>query len=138
MARATEAEVIAKLNDPDPRAQARAIEAAGNRKIAGSVPALIALLADDNEEPDVVFKTIGALIQIKDPRSVGPLIDSARRRSPIYLGQIIFGVAQIGGREAEAYLFTVASGHADPEVRQSAQDALEELRRARAAKGAKG
>jgi hypothetical protein len=137
LARASEDEVLAKLRDPNPRTQARAIEAAGERKISKSVPVLIELLGDDAEEPDVVFKTIGALIQIKDPRAVGPLIDSARRRSPIYLGQIIFGVAQIGGREAEAYLFTVASGHPDAEVRKSAQDALDEMHRA-GSKGAKG
>lgn len=130
LAEAPASRVIARLKDPDALVQARAIEAAGDRRVAEALPLLIEVLADDNEETDVVFKTIGALVRIGDERAVGPLIDSARRRPPVYLGQIIFGVAQIGGREAEAYLFTVSSGHPDPEIRTNAKDALEEMQRA--------
>jgi hypothetical protein len=78
------------------------------------------------------------LVALKETRAVGPMIDSARRRPSIYLGQIIFGVAEIGGKEAEAYLFTVASGHPDPEMRSSAERALSELQRRRDAERPKG
>ena len=38
-------------------------------------------------------------------------------------------VSKRSGKEAEAYLYTVASGHPDPEVRKNAEDALTELKR---------
>ncbi len=121
--------VQAVLADSDPALRARAVEAARERLLVELVPALLERLADDREEPEVVMKSIGALVALKDPRAVPALIDSARRRSPIYLTQIIFGVAEIGGKEAEAYLFTVARGHPDEQVRKNAEDALEELGR---------
>jgi hypothetical protein len=132
--RAGDGEVVAKVRDPDPRVRARAIDQVSTRRLKAAVDPLITVLSDEAEEPDVVLKAIGALIAIGDRRGVGPLIDSARRGSPAYLRQIIFGVAQIGGKEAEAYLFTVASGHPDPEIRSDAQDALRELEQAEAAK----
>lgn len=131
-------EVVAKIAAPDARIRARAVDEAGRRRLGAAVDPLIGILANDAEPPEVVFKAIGALIQIRDARAVGPLIDSARRRSPVYLGQIIFGVAQIGGKEAEAYLFTVANGHPDPEVRGYASDALKELEQARGAEAGAG
>ena len=43
-------------------------------------------------------------LHTRDTRQVfDEMIDSARRRPSIYLGQVIFGVAEIGGKEAEAY-----------------------------------
>lgn len=121
--------VLEVLGDREPALRARAVEAIRERALWDLVPRLIEVLSRDDEDPDVVMKTIGALVASRDPRAVPVLIDSARRRSPIYLTQIIFGVAEIGGKEAEAYLFTVASGHADPAVKKNAQDALEELSR---------
>ena len=129
--RGSEAELLARIPDGDPSVRARAIVIAGERKLSSAVPALIAVLKDEREPAELVMKAIGALVVIGDERAVEPLIDSARQRSPIFLGQIIFAVAQIGGKKAEAYLFTLSSGHADPEIRRNAVDALEELHRRR-------
>jgi len=135
LTKASDAELVAKVSDDDPLIQARAIRAARERKVAAAVPPLIAILESDEQHPEVIAETIGALIELRDPSAVGPLIDSARRRPPQYQAQIIFGVAQIGGKQAEAYLFTVASGHRDPRVRQNAKDALAELERRREREG---
>lgn len=135
---ATDAEVLRQLQEGDRRAKSRALEAVRDRKLRGGADALIKILGDDEEEPELVMKAIGALVALKETRAVGPMIDSARRRPSIYLGQIIFGVAEIGGKEAEAYLFTVASGHPDPEMRSSAERALSELQRRRDAERPKG
>lgn len=129
LARASEEEIARKLDDKDLHVRARAIVIAGERKLKSAVPALIKIVSDDAVPLDITAKAIGALVAIGDERAVGPLIDSARRRPAAYLGQILFGVAQIGGKEAEAYLYTVASGHADPEVRRNAEDALADLKR---------
>ena len=130
LSRADAEVVIAKLDDEDARVRASAVVEARHRKLAAAVPKLIEILQSDERDPDVVLETIGALIDSRDPRAVGPLIDSARRRSPVYLSQILFGVAAIGGKEAEAYLFTVSSGHPDSTVRKNAKDALQEMERA--------
>lgn len=126
---APSARVRELLGAAEPASRARAVEAVRERELWEFVPELLAILEREDEDPEVVMKAIGALVASRDPRAVSVLIDSARRRSPIYLTQIIFGVAEIGGKEAEAYLFTVASGHADPAVRKNAEDALEELSR---------
>ncbi|MFO0724658.1 MAG: hypothetical protein U1E65_12825 [Myxococcota bacterium] len=132
---ATDAEVLKAVGSSDRRTKARALDAVRDRKLSAGLDALLKILADDEEEPEMVMKAIGGLVAIKDQRAVGPLIDSARRRPTIYLGQIIFGVAEIGGKEAEAYLFTVASGHPDPDIKSSAERALDELQHRRELKG---
>lgn len=127
LASAPDAAVLAQIDDADAQVKSRAIRAARSRRLSAAVPALIKILDSEEADQEVIIQTIGALIDIGDPAAVGPLIDSARRRPPQYLGQIIFGVAQIGGKQAEAYLFTVSSGHQDPAIRRSAADALREL-----------
>lgn len=139
---AKEDQVIAALKSKDRGTRARAIVMSGQRKLKGAVPILSELVRSDEEDPDLILKSIGSLVAIGDERAVGPLIDAGRRRPPAYLGQILFAVAQLGGKEAEAYLFTVSTGHPDPEVKKNANDALEELERRKeqkrqAAKGAK-
>jgi hypothetical protein len=130
LSRAPTEDVLRRLDDTDPKVRARVIGELRERGAsAAAVPRLVTLLGGDEADPDVLLAATGALIESKDPRAVAPLIESARRRSPVYLSQIIFGVAEIGGKEAEAYLFTVASGHPDPAIKKAAQDALDELER---------
>jgi HEAT repeat protein len=135
LARANEDALIQRMGSKDPYERARAVSVAGERRLRKTVPKLIDMVRDEDEASEIVLKAIGALVAIGDPRAVGALIDSARQRPPIYLGQILFGVAQIGGKEAEAYLYTVATGHPDPEVRKNAQDALVELKKRQKAQG---
>ena len=121
--------LIEKLSSPEEKLRARAVSMAGERKLKTAVPRLTKMLADEKESEDIVLSVIGALVQIGDPSAAGALIDAGRNRSPLYLTQIIFALAQLGGREAQAYLFTVASGHPDPQIKASAKQALEELER---------
>ncbi|MCK6552078.1 HEAT repeat domain-containing protein, partial [Myxococcota bacterium] len=125
--------VIEALDSPERGVRARAIAMCGERKLRAAVPKLVELVKRDDQDQDLVLKAIGALVAIRDPRAVGALIDAGRRRSAGYLTQILFAVADLGGREAEAYLFTVSTGHPDPEIRRVAKQALEELERKRGA-----
>ncbi len=117
-------EVVARLSRGDTRARTRAIEVAGARRIGAAVDALVALV------PDTALgsRATGALVAIGDPRAVGALIESAKERP---LLSIVYAVAQIGGKEAEAWLFTMSSGHPDAGVRAAATEALGELERRR-------
>jgi hypothetical protein len=99
------------------------------RKLSNAVDSLITLLGQEDLDQETELETIGALIAIRDPRAVVPLINSAQRRREVYLTQIIFGVAEIGGKQAEAYLFTVKAGHPKASIRKHAEDALNELNR---------
>jgi HEAT repeat protein len=134
LADARDAKVIEALTSDDRGLKKRAIVMAGDRRLKDAVPALTAMLRDENEDPAAVLKAIGALVSIGDDRAVGALIDAGRQRSTAYLSQILFAVASLGGKEAEAYLFTVSNGHADPTIRKNAADALEELERRKEAK----
>jgi len=103
-----------------------AIRLAGARRMKELTPFLCERL---NVEPegDLVLRIVGALVQIGDPRAVSPLVDLTKRKHPLFINQIVFAVAQIGGQEAEAYLDTLAQGHPSDQVRQAAKEALQEL-----------
>lgn len=128
LATASDAEVIAAIGDKDSGVRKRAVVMAGERKIKDAVPKLSELVRDETlDDHELVLKAIGALVAIGDDRAVPALIDAGARRSSAYLSQILFAVAQLGGRQAEGYLLTVSNGHADPEIRKNAGAALEEL-----------
>ncbi len=99
---------------------------AGARRMRDLVPVLCDRLQQEPES-DLVLRTVGALVQIGDSRAVGPLVDLTKRKHPIFINQIVFAVAQIGGQEAEAYLDTLAQGHPSDQVRSAAREALGEL-----------
>lgn len=132
---APEAEVRRVIEDPDPARAARGVEAARERRLAGALEPLLALVRAPGAREPLMPLAIGALVSLREPRAVGPLIEAGKGRPPAALLPIIFAVAEIGGREAEAWLFTVQSGHADREVRAAAAEALAELERRRAPKG---
>jgi hypothetical protein len=134
---ASDSKVIDALSSKNHGTRLRAIGISGERKLKNAVPPLVEIVKNEDEDQGAVLKAIGALVAIGDDRAVGALIDAGRRRSNAYLNQILFAVAALGGKEAEAYLFTVANGHADPEVRKNANDALEELSRRKDAKNQK-
>lgn len=130
---APEEAVAEAIKEREGEAQLRAIRAAAKRQLKAATPALSALLQTPALPDSTLLKIVGAMTQIRDPRAAGPLISTARGRSPIYLRQVIFALARIGGPEAEGYLFTAASGHQDPAIRDAAKQALKELSEARGA-----
>ena len=112
-----------------------AIHAAGRRRLKAAVPALMALVRDERQSSTVVVSAVGALVGIGATEAASVIIDACHRREPEYVVQMIFALGALGGREAEAYLFTVQSGHPVPEVKAAAAEALEELTRRQAPPG---
>jgi hypothetical protein len=120
-----EAAVLAGLDDQEDDVRREAFRAVGERKIAAAVPRLIELLATDERRDEA----LGALVELRDPRAVKPLIDTIEFKDLQQMAKILDAVGQIGGEEARAYLDFVASGHEVPEVRALAKAALERLER---------
>lgn len=129
-------ELIAALTDPDVRVRLFAVDRLGARRSEAAVGPLCALLNAD-ERPEVVLRAIGSLVAIGDQTAVEPIIDLSYRQEPAFVLQIVFAVSAIGGRTAEGFLVTLASGHPHPEIQLGAKDALAELKRKReSARGA--
>lgn len=119
--------IVELLKSDDASRRGRAIRIAGERKLTEARPNLELILKKNDEAEATVLQVIGALVQIGDPAAVSALIDCGRERGQAYQSQIIFAVGQLGGKEAQAYLFTLESGHPDPAVRGVASEALKEL-----------
>src|SRR5262249_26294256 len=114
------------LRSRDVRVRQCAIRVLADRKNPAVEPALLEELKSC--EIDSVRRAISGLVELKDARAVPALIDLGRGQDLNFLREIVFALGAIGGEEAEAYLYTVAQGHDDPEIRESAQQALRELR----------
>jgi hypothetical protein len=126
-------DLVQALQSPSRRVRDFAVRLAGARKMKELVPVLSARLADEPES-ELVLRIVGSLVQIGDVRAVSPLVELTKRKHPIFINQIVFAVAQIGGHEAEAYLDTLAQGHPSDQVRNAARDALQELLSKKSAK----
>lgn len=122
--------IDAALRGSDAHARAAAIELVRDRKITEAAPALVDRLESGELSLQEVLRIAGALRIVGGPESVPALIDAVSAQ-PGAAVPLMFILSEIGGEEAEAYLFTVQSGHPRPEVREAAKDALGE-RRARA------
>ena len=120
-----DAALIVDLNDKDARVRDYAVRTLSERKNKAAVPTLIARLSDPSRE--VALRAIGALRIIGDPKAVPPLIELTRNKDSQFLMTVIDVVGGIGGDEANAWLFTLASGHPDEQVRQAAQEAQDAI-----------
>lgn len=121
--------VVARLEGPEGPALEAAIDRVRDEAIVEARPALLARLARDELELDRRLRVVGALVPIADVAAARALVASARGQPPAYVSALVFALSRVGGREAEAYLFTVASGHPDERLRASARAALDELTR---------
>ena len=65
-----------------------------------------------------------SLTQIADPNSIEYITQFAERKNVDIRKQAVLAARQIGGKKAAAWLFTLSTGHADPEIRQLAGEAL--------------
>lgn len=129
--------ILPALDDERDWVRAIAADAAAHRRLAAAVEPLMARVRDEDESPDVRIHAVGALVALGDPRAASAIIDATRRKNAPYLVQMVFALGALGGRKAEAYLFTVQSGHPSPQVREAARQALEELEKKRARSKAK-
>ena len=118
--------LVADLQAADTRVREYALRTLAERKHPSTAPLLIERLKDTGDA-DAVRHTIGALAEMKAKSAVPALIDLARGRDSSFLQEIVFAVGEIGGPEAEAYLYTVAQGHDTPSVQAAAQQALDTL-----------
>jgi len=98
-----------------------------DRRNPAVVQALLGQLG--GSDPDEVRRAIGALVELKEKRAVPLLIELGNAHDPVFLREVIYALAGIGGEEAQAYLYTVAQGHDNPAIRDAAQQALDELSR---------
>jgi len=130
-----DATLLTALRDPDARVRDFAIVRLGERKSVAAVPALCALL-DSETKPELVLRAVGSLVAIGDERAAVPIIELSKRKDLEFVLQLVYAVGAIGGRTAEAYLVTMASGHPVEAVRRGAEQALHEMRRPSAAKRA--
>jgi hypothetical protein len=117
------------LSSPNVRTRDYAVRLLADRRNPAAVPLLLARLQD--ESPEVVRRAMGALVTIGDQRAVGPLIGLTFRRPPQFVAEVLYSLGSLGGADAEAYLYTLERGAAEPEVRRAAVEALAELRRRR-------
>jgi len=123
------------LGSPDAGVREAAADVLVDRKDPKAIPVVVAELESPDE--NVMMKAVGELVELRAKQAVPKLIDLAQTRDP-RLGsdphfqmQIIYALGSIGGEEAEAYLYTIASGHPDEMVRNAARQASSELRRDR-------
>lgn len=129
----SDAELLAQLGDPDPQAAEWAAAVLAERKHPGALEPLVALLGTDD-----LMKSRWAmrfLIRLGDARAASAMIEASRHKDDTFQREIVFALGELGGEEAEAYLFTVAQGHDLPLMRQSAERALSELRARRSRDG---
>lgn len=123
-----DAELVARL-EPVDAGTARgdaALQVLARRRSPLVLPHLKQRLGTSNGS--ALRRTIGWLIDAKDPSAAGALIEASRGKEPVLQREIVFALGELGGPEAEAYLFTLAAGHEDPLLRASAERALEDLR----------
>jgi hypothetical protein len=122
----TETALIKDLGSADSRVRDYAVRELAERKNAAAVPALIERLSDSDRE--VALRAAGALGTIGDPSAVPALIEMTQSRDMELIKALVGVIASIGGKDAEAFLFTLASGHPDEDVRHAAEQAQEQLR----------
>ncbi|MCY1077659.1 HEAT repeat domain-containing protein [Archangium lansingense] len=120
-----DAALVQDLQSQDERVREFALRVLADRRNPAAAPLLIRQLEED--DPQVVRQAIGALAEMKAPGAVPALIDLVKDREVGFVQEVVFAIGEIGGTEAEAYLFTVAQGHDQPDVQAAAKQALDTL-----------
>jgi hypothetical protein len=125
------AQLVAKLQDPDRDERDQAVQVLGVRRAREAVPALLEALSDS--DPEVAMHAIGALASIGDERAAPKIIELTKHKTGLFLSQLLHALGSIGGRTAEAFLWSMTEGHPDARIREEAREALGRLRRKRQA-----
>ncbi len=118
--------LVADLEAGDVQRREYALRILAERKSPVAVPHLLERLEDADRT--VQLRAVGGLVAVGDRRAVPQLIDVSLGRDPPFVIQVIYALAEIGGEEAEAYLFTASTGHQEEIVRDAAKEALDSLR----------
>jgi hypothetical protein len=104
-----------------------AIHVVAERRLTSEVPALLALLSNDEES--VRDAALGALVELHERRAVTEIAKQRSMRDKREMRKILDAIATLGGDEAVQYLSFVAEAHEDDEIKQMAKQALERLKR---------
>jgi HEAT repeat protein len=120
-----DAALLQDLQSQDERVREFALRVLADRRNPAAAPLLIRQLEEDDAQ--TVRQAIGALAEMKSRDAVPALIDLVKDREIGFVQEVVFAIGEIGGPEAEAYLFTVAQGHDQPDVQAAAQQALDTL-----------
>ncbi len=127
----TDQELVAELASADGQRREFALRVLADRKSPVALPYLLERLEDSDRTAQL--RAVGGLVAVGDHGAVPKLIDATLGRDPSFVIQVIYALAEIGGEEAEAYLFTASTGHPEEMVRRAAEEALHSLRTERAA-----
>jgi hypothetical protein len=120
-----DAVLLRDLQSQDERVREFALRVLADRRNPAAAPLLIRQLQD--EDAQTVRQAMGALVEMKARAAVPALIELVKDREIGFVQEVVFAIGEIGGAEAEAYLFTVAQGHDQPDVQAAAQQALDTL-----------
>lgn len=100
---------------------------AATRLAARRHPAVLKALSEMLGEPctsEQASVALGGLAALGDVRGVRSIVDALERcDDPSFSLQAVYVLGGLGGVEAEAYLFTLIAGHADPRLRAAASEA---------------
>ena len=124
---------ITLLRHEDWRIREFTLDRVASACMLAAVPFLCEALIQEDVEP-LRLRIVGVLAELGDQRAVGPLIKLTRYQSPAFLLQVLHALGAIGGKEAEAFLVTVAGGHAVEEIRQVAIRIVKEMESVAASK----
>ncbi len=124
---ASDSTLIEKAASTDPAVQSAAVTLLARKHHPAALKPLLARLESSNDA-SAIRRTMGLLVELKNPDAVPALIEVSRARDNIVQREVVFALGAIGGDEAEAYLWSVAQGHDDPLIRASATQALDELK----------
>jgi len=119
--------IAAALASSDNELRVEAMRIIGVRKLREQVPAVLRLLADDDE--GVRDAALGALVALRERGAVKVLAESRPMRDTREMRKILDAIASLGGSEARDYLGFVAETHDDEEIRVMARAALDRLAR---------
>lgn len=112
------------LDDDERDVRMAAIRTLGERKATDAVEPLCGVLR--REKNEVGQAALGALVMIDEEKAVPCVIQwagSDDRRLVLALEPL----STIGGREAQAFLEMIASGHEDPRIKSAAEESLRRL-----------
>jgi hypothetical protein len=125
---ASDADVLAAIANADAGdVKEQAIRLAGDRRLKAAIDPLLALLSHDDE--NVRDAALGALLQMREPRTVSELGKSRSMRDHHEMRKIIEAIAILGGDEAISYLKFVEDAHEDEEIKKLAGQALVRIER---------
>jgi len=117
---------ITLLRHEDWRIREFTLDRVASQRIVTAVPFLCDALMQEDVEP-LRLRIVGVLAELGDERAVAPLIKLTRYQSPAFLLQVLHALGAIGGKEAEAFLVTVAGGHAVEGIRLVAIRIVKEM-----------